>query len=48
MYITCISHVYHMYIVVSKNSTSEIQPMKLATEARDMAEHVSRDRSQPF
>ena len=45
--LTCTSHVYHKYILVSKNSTSEIQPMELATEPRDMAEHVFRDRSQP-
>ena len=55
MYITCTSHVYQMYIKCTSHvypsikdfNHSEIQPMELATEPRDTAEHVFRDCSQP-
>ena len=55
MYIKCTSHVYQMYIKCTSHvypsikefNHSEIQPMELATEPRDTAEHVFRDCSQP-
>ena len=44
MYIKCTSHVYPS---IKEFNHSEIQPMELATEPRDTAEHVFRDCSQP-